>query len=93
MNIEIHAGPDEWGRSAYTVSYDDDSPPWCSTCGGTVERIGFLVACSGYPLATPARPSCGRVGPTMTRGQGFFAPLPGWAQEDTRLRPESNGTQ
>jgi hypothetical protein len=77
--IEIHSGPDDRGRYSYTLHYDTDSPPYCSTCGGTVSfGTPGLVRCVGYPSGSTEsrRQGCGASGPTMHRAQGFFAPLP-----------------
>jgi hypothetical protein len=66
IRLEIHSGPDDWGRYVFTRHWDTDSPPYCSDCGSNVSISDGLIACS----------KCGAAGPTMHRTQVFRAPLP-----------------
>lgn len=85
----IHsARPDGQGREEFTLDYETDSPPHCTTCGGNVTIENGIITCTGYPSgSTPARRAgCGASSRTMMRGQVFFAVVPDDGIPTTRER-------
>jgi len=75
-SIEVHGGPDSWGRYTFTERYLSDERSYCGTCGhGPRDIRGAWAPCEHYGTDEYRR-----------TGQVFHAPLPADVPDALRVQ-------